>query len=316
MTLSPAFDVPLEWAFVRGQSDAIQSLNAIVGQIARTEIAVLLVGESGTGKEAYARLIHRLSAHGHFTMNKISCTALESAQVLSQIKAYLQTPVEANEPWIGTLLLDRIDELDADCQRALGSILPDEGSGEPDARQVRLIATASPDLDRKIDAGRFRQDLYFRVNGVCLRLPPLRERREDVPVFLEYFLNKRAVELNRQAPVLSEEELELLVSYDWPGNVRELGNLARKIVAIGSAKLAIANIGERLRPLTKTPEVPESCSLKTVARTASRQAERQLILKTLERTRWNRKRAAEELQISYKSLLYKIKQTGLQGTKP
>ena len=314
--MNPVFDVPAGSAFVGGRSDAIQSLNAIVGQIARTEMAVLLVGESGTGKEAYARLIHRLSAYGHLTMKKISCTALESAQVVSQVKAYLQTSAEANQPWIGTLFLDGIDELDVDCQRALGSILPDEESGEPDARQVRLIATASPDLDRKIDTGRFRQELYFRVNGVCLRLPPLRERREDVPVFLEYFLNKRAAELKRQAPVLNKEELELLVSYGWPGNVRELGNLARKMVAIGNAKLAIASIDERPRPLTKTPEVPESCSLKIVARTASRQAERQLILKTLERTRWNRKRAAEELQISYKSLLYKIKQTGLQGTKP
>jgi two-component system response regulator AtoC len=132
---------------------------------------------------------------------------------------------------------------------------------------------------------------------------------------MEYLLAKHASEQNRQTPVLGDEEVELLTAHDWPGNIRELGNLAQKMVALGNPAISMADLGTTRRAVRQAPEVPQTFSLKTVARAASRQAERELILKALERTHWNRKRAAQELQVSYKSLLYKIKQTGVQKTK-
>ena len=178
---------------------------------------------------------------------------------------------------------------------------------------MRLVASSSRNLEREIEAGRFRAELYFRINGVCLYLPPLRDRREDIPELLEHFLAKHAGELRRAIPLVNEMELEHIRVYHWPGNVRELENLARKIVVFGDCRKAIEELREvpRLGP-APFEESPAS-SLKVAARAASRRAERDLISKALERTHWNRKRAAQELQISYKSLLYKIKQTGLEG---
>jgi two-component system, NtrC family, response regulator AtoC len=300
-------------AFVYGHSPAIQSLNAIVGEVARTNIPVLLMGESGTGKEVYARLIHRLSKYCHTPLKKLNCRALEPGEFLSQLKSELGGNGESPEGGLRTLFLDGIDELDLACQKVLLSLLPDEEIDENGRREVRLIGSASRNLAREVESGRFRRELYFRINGVCLHLPPLRDRREDILGLLGHFLAKHAAELGRGVPIVSDGEMELLGTHDWPGNIRELENLARKIAAFGDARKAI----DELRAMSKLgptlPEEPPSSSLKVAARAASRHAERDLISKALERTHWNRKRAAQELQISYKSLLYKIKQTGLEG---
>jgi two-component system response regulator AtoC len=308
-------DLPAQAGLVWGQSEAIQGVNAIVGQIASTEIGVLLIGESGTGKETYARLIHRLSVHQRLPLKKLSCAALEPEQLLPQLKTYLQDPIGGGEEGLGTLFLDGIDELELTSQKVLLSLLPEGEAGEISEKRFRLISAARQDLDAEIGPGRFRSELYFRINGVCLHLPALRDRKEDIPAFMEYFLAKHASELKRQAPMLGVEELELLAAYDWPGNIRELGNLARKMVALGNPESAIADLGTTARTVMKAPKISPTFSLKVAARAASRKAERQLILKALERTHWNRKRAAQELQISYKSLLYKIKQTGVTGAK-
>lgn len=313
-TVNCGLELPIDSCFVCGRSEAIQSLNAIVGQIASTEIGVLLIGESGTGKEAYARLIHRLSVHHRLPFKKLSCTALEPEQLLPQLRTHLQGPMGDSGEGRGTLFLDGIDELELASQRVLLSLLPDGDAGEISEKRFRLISAARQDLDAEIGPGRFRSELYFRINGVCLHLPALRERKEDIPAFMEYFLAKHASELKRQAPMLGDEELELLAAYDWPGNIRELGNLARKMVALGNPKMTIADLGTA-RTVMKAPKISPTFSLKAAARAASRKVERQLILKALERTHWNRKRAAQELQISYKSLLYKIKQTGVEGAK-
>jgi len=211
-----------------------------------------------------------------------------------------------------TIFLDRIDELDLENQKALLSILPDGEIDEDGAYRARIIASTSRDLEKDIDSGRFRRELYFRINGVCLRLPPLRDRKEDIQVFMRHFLAKHAGELGREATALSEAELEFLVTHDWPGNIRELENLARRIVLLGDFGKALEELGGMRRLESTQAEQPLAFSLKAAARTASRRAERDLIAKALERTHWNRKRAARELQISYKSLLYKIKQTGLE----
>jgi two-component system response regulator AtoC len=313
--ISSSLDRLVDDSFVYGRSQKIENLNVIVGQIARTDIAVLVVGESGTGKEAYARLIHRLSGQSNRPLKKLSCSALAPEQLLPQLDAHLQTSIKDIAESQGTLFLDRIDELDLTSQKVLLSLLPEGGAGEVNEKRFRLISSTSQNLEPGLELGTFRRELFYRISGVSLHLPPLRQRKEDIPVFLEYFLARLAPGLTQQAPVLSCEELEILTAYEWPGNIRELRNFARKMVALGSAKTAIADLGITERAMAKVPISPKTSSLKAAARAASRQVERQLILKALERTHWNRKRAAQELQISYKSLLYKIKQTGVEETK-
>ena len=297
--------------FVRGQAASVQNLNLMVEEIARTNIPVLLMGESGTGKEVYGRMIHRLSKQAHMPLKKISCRAVQAGEFLVLLKSVLQESDRATQNG-RTLFLDGIDELDLENQKILLSILPDGEIGENGSSHTRVIASTSRNLEKEIEAGRFRKELYFRINGVCLRLPALRDRKEDIQVFLAHFLGKHAAELERDAPALSDSQMEFLATHDWPGNVRELENLARRIVLLGDPVRAIEEL-EQAQRLERIPQdEPRSFSLKAAARTASRNAERDLIAKALERTHWNRKRAAQDLQISYKSLLYKIKQTGLE----
>jgi two-component system response regulator AtoC len=163
--------------------------------------------------------------------------------------------------------------------------------------------------------GRFRRELYFRINGVCVKLPALRDRKADIAPLAEYFLEKHAHEAGKKTPVLNADDEELLRAHEWPGNVRELENLARRIVALGDS---VGVMGELQCPTTLRMDPGEAlrnASLKAVAREASRTAERDLILKALERTHWNRKQAAKQLQISYKALLYKIKQMEVPGSE-
>ena len=299
--------------FVCGQSDAIRRVNAIAEEIARTDIPILLTGESGTGKEVYARLIHRLSSLGRLPLKKLSCSALEPNQIIAEFRVFEHTQADGSAEAPSTLYLDGIEELELRCQKVLLSLLPDD-EAKDGGKRLRLICSSMRDLDKEIALGRFRKELYFRISGICLRLPPLRKRKDDIPALMEYFLAKHSSELKRKAPQLSQAEVELLVAHDWPGNIRELGNLAREMVALGNPKLVL----EDLREVGGTAMLEDisSSSLKVAAREASQQAERELILKALERTHWNRKRAAQELQISYKSLLYKIKLTGVERAKP
>lgn len=177
-------------------------------------------------------------------------------------------------------------------------------------------------------SGRFREELYYRINGVHLQLPPLRDRREDIPALLEFFFKKYTSLFERPEPKVSESTVNLLLRHAWPGNIRELENVARKIVALGDEHLAThelsAENGAKATESLRVPgasKIPENGSshvpfgsLKEAARAASRVAERAMILTQLERTHWNRKRAARELQISYKALLYKLKQLGLDSS--
>jgi two-component system, NtrC family, response regulator AtoC len=298
--------------FVCGRSAAMRGLDATVEEVARTNIPVLLMGESGTGKEVYGRLIHRLSKNGQTPLKKLSCRAVEPGEFLAQLKSDLGRNGNGSENHPRTVFVDGIDELDPEYQKFLVSFLPDGDSNENGDHRVRLITSTCRNLEEEIESGRFRRELYFRINGVCLRLPPLRERWEDIAVLMQHFLLKHAAELRREVPVVSAQEMEFLATYDWPGNIRELENLARKIAVLGDSRKVIEDLPDKPKTETSIPK-ERSCSLKVAARAASRQAERDMISLALERTRWNRKRAARDLQISYKSLLYKIKQTGLDG---
>jgi two-component system response regulator AtoC len=302
--------------FVYGQAASMQSLNAVVVEIAKTDIPVLLVGESGTGKEVYARLIHRLSGLSEVPLQKVNCSAVETGRLLRNMREVALADKDSQDIGPRTVFLDGVHELDSACQRVLLSLLPDgEPRDFPGMTVSRIISSTPRNLEQEIAAGRFLRELYFRINGAILRLPPLRERKEDIPVLLEYFFLKHSNELKKSMPNLGSEACELLGSYDWPGNIRELENVAKKIVALGDPALALADLCATRLSVQPGNEKPHVSSFKVASRAASRLAERDLIQKALERTHWNRKRAAQFLEISYKSLLYKIKQSGLEGTK-
>jgi two-component system, NtrC family, response regulator AtoC len=300
-------------SFMRGTSPAVQALNGMVEQFARTMIPILLIGESGTGKEVYALAIHRLSGGEPGGLKKISCSAIEPSQFGHALNEFRER--SAYHP-VHTLLLDEIEELSPECQKLLLNCVPNgEFRGQEGATRARVISATTHDLENEVVSGKFRRELYFRLNGACLRLPPLRERTEDIPILAEYFLARHAEELKKTTPLLNKETLELLLSYHWPGNIRELENVARKMVALSDVSLAVSDLRvARMAPSAPGIETGRGSSLKMAARAASRHTERELILQALQRTKWNRKRAARELQISYKSLLYKLKQIEALGT--
>jgi len=306
-----------EWGFVGGMCAAMQTLENVVAEIAPTNIPVLLMGESGAGKEMFARRIHHLSANGDEPLVKIACASMNPANFAGEL-GLSKSDISAEEVKAlnRTVFFDEISELDSSCQRSLVYALPD-GEARPRRGSLgaRVISTTNRNLDDEMKAGRFRSELYYRINGVCLRLPPLRDRKEDIPLLVESFLTKYAAEFGRPRPSLSPRALRMLLDYSWPGNIRELENAVKKIVALGAENLALPDlVAEPVETRTEVSET-RSYSLKAAARAASREAEREMILEALARTRWNRKRAAQELQISYKSLLYKLKQIGLPDSR-
>jgi two-component system, NtrC family, response regulator AtoC len=305
-----SLDCLTEADFVLGTSPAIQLVNAVVADVANTDIPVLLFGESGTGKDAYAALIHSLSARREKLLTKINCMTANSSGFLEQVQTALEPA--ASPERAGSLFLAEIEELDLEAQRALLSCLRDAEASAM-ITGPRLICSTSKDPAEETAAGRFRRELYFRVNGVCINLPALRDRQQDILALFDLFVARHAKALGRKPPVLDDHAMELLGSYHWPGNIRELENVAKKLVVFGSADIALQNL-RCATQLTSPAEKAPLPSLKLASRTASRRAEREMILKALENTRWNRKRAAQQLQVSYKSLLYKIKQLEVQNS--
>jgi DNA-binding NtrC family response regulator len=280
----------------------------MAAEIAETDIPILILGESGSGKDTYARLIHRLSAKKQLPLRKIDCAMLEPAALANQMRQSSQDsrPEEA----CGTIYFDNVQELGVESQRALLSLLPDEQNSNRKGECFRVISSIPKSLEPEVEDGRFRSELYFRLNGACLRIPPLRDRAEDIPALAEHFLNKHVAFLKRKLPPVSNRQMQDLVSYHWPGNIRELENLARKMVVFGDVQMVLNDLHSTWMGDRGTVENGPRSSLKVAARAASQRAERELIMQALQRTHWNRKRAARELQISYKSLLYKIKQIG------
>ncbi len=285
-------------------SPSMQSIERVVSDIAPTDIPVLLHGESGTGKEILALEIHRRSARASRPLVKISCAALAPESLNGGLR---MAGAEVSLVQAGTVFLDEVGEIDPACQLRLLHSLAESNGHSP-----RLISATSRNLEEEMRAGRLREELYFRLNGVCLRLPPLRHRREDIPVLAVHFLTRYASQFRRPMPHLSAQAVHRLTDYAWPGNVRELENAMKKLAAMGDERTALADLQGAAAALPAGGR--EAISLKEASRAASRQAEKQLILKVLTRTRWNRKRAAQELQISYKALLYKLKQIGVEET--
>lgn len=305
---------PAHFGFVYGRASAVQAMNSRLGEIAPTDIPVLLVGETGTGKDAYSRLIHRLSQLRDGGFHKIDCASFNPGHIYSTLASTKAS--HSAGPQVHTFYLDNVHELDPASQRALLSLLEyGQTSAFGDAHSFRFISSTAVNLEKEVESGKFRRELYFRLNGTCLRLPALRDRVEDIPALAEFFLEKYSSSLKKTPPTLSAQLITELSSCSWPGNIRELENLVRQMVLFGDAHGAIRDFQAANAAMLEPPVSQGVTSLKTASRAASVKAERSLILEALERTHWNRKRAARELQISYKSLLYKIKQIGVTNEK-
>jgi transcriptional regulator with GAF, ATPase, and Fis domain len=351
-----------------GTSDQMREVRELIGRVADTDVTVLVRGESGTGKELVARAVHEASPRRERTFVKVNCAALPAELLESELFGFERgafTGAIQHKPGKfefanhGTMFLDEISEMSAALQSKLLQVLQDGEfarlGGRQDVRvDVRVVAATNRDLDSAVAEGHFREDLFFRLNVVCITLPPLRQRRDEIPVLTEYFLRRYAEHYNRTPLALATDTMRLFAEYDWPGNVRELENLVKRMVILGSDTAirrdvadAIAGRSPRVSPIpalqapaaeapgaralpaasapppavvppavatpapAAPPRAPITGSLKDIGRNAAREAERELIFRTLQHTRWNRREAAEILGISYKALLYKIKEAEL-----
>jgi DNA-binding NtrC family response regulator len=278
-------------------SAGMRTVEAVIRELSQNDVPVLVVAEHGSGKAAAAARIHVLSSR-----------ASKPFQVYQGREAGEEI-LAAHDGQGGTVYLQEVGDLSAVAQKELVRQIGLNGTGEWQRRVPRFICGTSRELEPEVKAGKFREDLYYGISGVCLRLPPLRQRKEDIPVLRDWFLSAAARDFCRTVPVLSPETQNFFLEYNWPGNIRELKDAARAIVALGDETLAMGGLRSLLRRVDRGGD---KISLKDAARAASREAEREIILQVLTRTRWNRRRAAQELQISYKALLYKLKQIGYE----
>jgi len=283
--------------WIESVSAGMRTVEAMIRELSQNDVPMLVVAEHGSGKAAVAARIHSLSRR-----------AAEPFHVYQGQEASEEI-LAARDGQSGTVYLQEVGDLTATAQKELVRQI---GLSVAEQRRVpRYICGTSRELEPEVKAGKFREDLYYGVSGVCLRLPPLRQRKEDIPVLRDWFLLAAARDFCRAVPVLSPETQNFFLEYNWPGNIRELKDAARAIVGLGDETLAMGGLRSLLRRVDRGGN-GEKISLKDAARAASREAEREIILQVLTRTRWNRRRAAQELQISYKALLYKLKQIGYQ----
>jgi DNA-binding NtrC family response regulator len=288
--------------YVRSANPIVKGLERVLEQIASLDLPILLIGEQGTGKRAMALRLHRLASKNGELFSEISAADLNS-------EFLQQADVDVNGPALlfsrGTLYISDLAEVIPNCQPWLMQALMREPGAESG---TRLVASSTVALDEVVGSGRFREDLYYGLSALCLRVPPLRHRRDDIPALSEHFLEKYSSIFRRPKPSLTPQVWRFLLEHNWPGNIRELENTIKTLVAVGDERVAIS----ALRPNgSDAGAAKDGLSLKQAAREASRRAEKELILRVLNKTRWNRKRAAQELKISYKALLYKLKQIGL-----
>ena len=303
--------------------------------MADTDAPVLILGESGVGKEVMARFVHRHSRRARQPFVKVNCAALPEELLESELFGYEKGAFSGafrEKPGMfeladrGSILLDEIGEMTPHLQAKLLHVLQDGRYTRLGGRAVqqvdaRVLASTNAQLEAAVMAGRFRQDLYFRLNVVRMDLPPLRERRDDIPMLAAHFLRLYAARYHSPVRELPRPVREAFLRHDWPGNVRELENAVRRFVILPDVEMALSCIGSA--PLTAVPSVAapapaaaaasEGVSLRRVSAQAAEDAERHLVRRALDQTRWNRKEAAVLLQISYKAMLNKIKKWELDG---
>jgi two-component system, NtrC family, response regulator AtoC len=318
-------EIPPE-AVVFGHSDLMQSLRQRMDKVASANVPVLIQGESGTGKDIIARMIHGLSPWRTGPFVKVNCPAIPGTLLESELfgyekgaftGAYGTKPGRVELAHRGTLFLDEISELDLALQSKLLQLLQDGqfcriGAQEDKKVEVRVVCATNRKLEIEIENGTFRQDLFYRVNVVNLQMPPLRERRGDIPDLVDYFLEYYNRKYNCRARSLSADLVLALQKYHWPGNIRELENLIKRYVILGNEEVISSDLVTHEQEYVN-PEinVDGPISLKKLTRQATRELERKIILKVLQAHHWNRKQAARALNISYRALLYKIRDAGL-----
>lgn len=321
-----SFDGLPPTAVIFGRSETMRRMGQKVERVAATDVPLLIQGEHGTGKEILAKFIHWTSPCRNGSFVKVNCPAIPATLIESELfgyekgsftGAYTMKPGRVESANRGTLFLDEIAELEPALQAKLLQLLQDGqfcriGSQENKQAEVRVICATNRQLEQEIEARHFREDLFFRINVVSLQLPPLRERREDIPDLMNYFFEVYQREYNREAQRPSSHLVRLLQTCDWPGNIRQLENLMKRYVILGSEEAISSELSFGGRTESE-PEIPldGSISLKNIIRQTVTELERKIILKALQENHWNRKLAARRLKISYRALLYKIKQAGL-----
>jgi two-component system response regulator AtoC len=322
-------DVPPE-NIIFGHSEPMQAVRSRLAKVAAANVPVLINGESGTGKDIIARLIHGLSPWKSGPWVKVNCPAIPGTLLESELfgyekgaftGAYGMKPGRVEMAHRGTLFLDEISELDLSLQSKLLQLLQDGqfcriGAQEDKKVEVRIVCATNRHLESEIEAGTFRQDLFYRINVVNLHMPALRERRGDIEDLANYFLEFYNRKYNCKARPLSNEVMAVLQKYHWPGNIRELENIIKRYVILGHEEVVTSDL------VTREPDFFNSeinldgpISLKKVTRQAVRELERKIILKVLQQHHWNRKQAARTLNISYRALLYKIRDAGLPSNR-
>jgi two-component system response regulator AtoC len=344
-----------QYKLLFGHSDRMAEIQDLIERISDTDVTVLIRGESGTGKELVARALFASSNRRDKPFVKVNCAALPAELLESELFGFERgafTGAIQGKPGKfefanhGTMFLDEIGDMSVGLQAKLLQVLQDGEfsrlGGKHDVRvDVRILAATNRDLERLVADGQFREDLFFRLNVVSISMPPLRERREEIPILIDYFIKKYSVQYNKAFAGISAETMQRCMEHDWPGNVRELENLIKRAVVLGGDEAIRKEIAHTIAmnaagpisaperqpavPPAMPPIVPASSpasiaaaaaeagnhSLKDISRTAAREAEREVIARMLQQTRWNRKETARLLGISYKALLYKIKENGL-----
>jgi two-component system response regulator AtoC len=322
-----------------GDNPKMKEVREIIEQVADTDITVLVRGESGTGKELVARALFQLGDRRDHPFVKVNCAALPSELLESELfgfekgaftgaqKRKLGKFEYANR---GTIFLDEISEMAPGLQAKLLQVLQDGEfsrlGGENDVKvDTRIIAATNRNLEQDVKSGAFREDLYYRLNVVTVHLPPLRDRIDAVPLLTEHFIQMYSEQYRKSVKQLSAETMGVLMSYHWPGNVRELENMIKRMVVLGNEQAVLQEIAGREPPPEEGEEEElldlhalgadfssgDGLDLKAISKRAAQIAEKKVIERVLHQTRWNRKEAAERLQISYKALLYKMKENGL-----
>jgi two-component system response regulator AtoC len=321
----PVNDLPPD-SVIFGQTEVMQQVRETLERVAGASVPVLIEGESGTGKDIIARLLHQRSfcAKGPFV--KINCPAIPTGLLESELFGYESGAFTgANQKktgrmeaaQFGTLFLDEISELEPGLQAKLLQALQDGqfcriGAQEDTKIDVRVVCATNRNLEADVESGRFRRDLFYRINVTKLELPPLRERRDDIPHLANYFLELYNVKFNGRAFPLTNDLLDLLRQYHWPGNTRELENLIKRYVILGAMAITSALAGVRPNVFSLTPaRMNGPISLRKMTRTALHELEGKLIIQALEANNWSRKEAARDLNISYRALLYKMREAGL-----
>ncbi|MGC2697690.1 MAG: sigma 54-interacting transcriptional regulator [Candidatus Angelobacter sp.] len=313
-----------------GTSEAMKKVQRDLSMIASADVPVLIQGPSGTGKEIIAKLIHRASSLSKGPYVKVNCPAIPDALLESELFGYEKgafTGAYNSKPGLialadrGTLFLDEIGELSMGLQSKLLQVLQDGkfsriGAQEDTRSEARVICATNRDLKQEIAAGNFREDLFYRVNVVNITLPSLRERSADVPELVEYFRGHFNMLYNRKTAPISSSLMRLLQAYHWPGNIRQLENLIKRYVILGTEACISSDLAEPAANVFEL-DIPDQgpVPLKKITNQAVRQLEREIILKVLQANHWNRRRAAEALKISYRALLYKIRDAGLSPNR-